>query len=116
MLKIVNTKWRPFIELTEVAFRPVAPESPVPNELVETGMKYHLNVLHVPDGIVTGEHYTALIYDNFQILVKESAEEIYATVDKMVEEEADRKAAQAAEYMAATQKRAADFAKENVKE
>lgn len=110
MLKIVKTKWRPFIELTEVVFKPET------NELIETGSKFHLNVLHVPDGIVTGPDYTALIYDNFQILVKESAEDIYATVDKMVEEEADRKAAQAAEYMAATQQRAADFAEKNVKE
>lgn len=77
--------------------------------VTETGNEFHLNVLDVPH-IISNPNWTALIYDHHTILVKESAKDIYKAVDKMVEEEQDRKAKQAEEYMKATQQRVAQYA------
>lgn len=104
MLKIVKTKWRPFIELTELLVKD--------GTATETGCKFYLNALKVPDGIVSCDQYTSLIYESFVVCVKESAKEIFKTIDKMVDAEADRKAKQAAEYMAATESRVANFKKD----
>ena len=82
------------------------------SQVVETGNEFHLNVLDVPH-IISNPNWTALVYDHHTILVKESAKDIYKAVDKMVEEEQERKAKQAEEYMKATQERAAKYA-ENV--
>lgn len=76
--------------------------------VTETGNEFHLNVLDVPH-IISNPNWTALIYDHHTILVKESAKDIYKAVDKMVEEEQDRKAKQAEEYMKATQQRVAQY-------
>lgn len=78
-------------------------------EVTETGNEFHLNVLDVPH-IISNPNWTALIYDHHTIMVKESAKDIYKAVDKMVEEEQERKAKQAEEYMKATQERVSQYA------
>ena len=109
MIKQIKTTWRPLLKLTEVVLQPgEKPEDP--QKIVETGNEFHLNVLDVPH-IISSPNFTALIYDHHTILVKESAKDIYKAVDKMVEEEQDRKAKQAEEYMKATQQRVAETAK-----
>lgn len=109
MLKQIKTTWRPLIELTEVQIIPASKEG-ASDQLVETGNKYHMNVLDVPH-IISNPNFTALIYDHHTILVKESAKDIYKTIDKMVKDEQDRKAQQAHEYFEATQKRVAETGK-----
>lgn len=109
MIKQIKTTWRPFLKLTEVVIQPgEKPEDP--QKIVETGNEFHLNVLDVPH-IISNPNFTALVYDHHTILVKESAKDIYKAVDKMVEEEQERKKKQAEEYMKATQQRVADTAK-----
>ena len=78
--------------------------------VTETGNEFHLNVLNVPL-IMSNPNWTALIYDHCTVFVKESAKDIYKAVDKMVEEEQERKKKQAEEYMKATQERVANTAK-----
>ena len=104
MIKQIKTTWRPLLKLTEVM---IDKDTAV---VTETGNEFHLNVLDVPH-IISNPNWTALIYDHHTILVKESAKDIYKAVDKMVEEEQDRKAKQAEEYMKATQERVAETAK-----
>lgn len=111
MIKQIKTTWRPLIELTEVALKPVK-EDGTEQTIVETGGKYHMNVLDIPH-IISYPSFTALVYDHHSILVKESAKDIYKIIDKMVAEEQDRKAKQAEEYMKATQQRVVDFANNN---
>lgn len=109
MIKQIKTTWRPLLKLTEVVIQPgEKPEDP--QKLVETGNEFHLNVLDVPR-IISNPNFTALIYDHQTFLVKESAKDIYKAIDKMVEEEQERKAKQAEEYMKATQQRVAQTAK-----
>ena len=103
MIKQIKTTWRPLLKLTEVM---IDKDTGV---VTETGNEFHLNVLDVPH-IISNPNWTALIYDHHTILVKESAKDIYKAVDKMVEEEQDRKAKQAEEYMKATQQRVAQYA------
>lgn len=104
MLKTIKTTWRPLIELTELKYDEKT------DTVEETGGKFHMNVLNVPH-IISYDKFTALVYDHFTILVKESAKDIYKTVDKMVEDEQERKAKQAHEYFEATQKRVQDTGK-----
>ena len=109
MIKQIKTKWRPLIELTEVAL--VTDESGKNTGTVaETGGKYHMNVLDIPH-IISYPDFTALIYEGHSILVKESAKDIYKIVDKMVEDEQKRKAEEAHKYYEATQQRVANTAK-----
>lgn len=103
MIKQIKTTWRPLLKLTELA-------ADKDGNITETGNEFHLNVLDVPH-IISNPNWTALIYDHHTILVKESAKDIYKAVDKMVEEEQERKAKQAEEYMKATQARVAETAK-----
>jgi uncharacterized protein YlzI (FlbEa/FlbD family) len=103
MIKQIKTTWRPLLRLTELA-------ADKDGNITETGNEFHLNVLDVPH-IISNPNWTALIYDHHTILVKESAKDIYKAVDKMVEEEQERKAKQAEEYMKATQARVAETAK-----
>lgn len=98
MIKQIKTTWRPLLKLTEVVIDKDT------GAVTETGNEFHLNVLNVPL-IMSNPQWTALIYDHCTVLVKESAKDIYKAVDKMVEEEQDRKAKQAEEYMKATQER-----------
>ena len=104
MIKQIKTTWRPLLKLTEVMIDKDTAA------VTETGNEFHLNVLDVPH-IISNPNWTALIYDHHTILVKESAKDIYKAVDKMVEEEQERKAKQAEEYMKATQARVAETAK-----
>lgn len=103
MIKQIKTTWRPLLKLTELA-------ADKDGNIKETGNEFHLNVLDVPH-IISNPNWTALIYDHHTILVKESAKDIYKAIDKMVEEEQERKAKQAEEYMKATQARVAETAK-----
>jgi len=103
MIKQIKTTWRPLLRLTEVVI-----DKDTAN-VIETGNEFHLNVLDVPH-IISNPNWTALVYDHHTILVKESAEDIYKAVDKMVKEEQDRKAKEAEEYMKATQARVAETA------
>lgn len=103
MIKQIKTTWRPLLRLTEVVIDKDTAQ------VIETGNEFHLNVLDVPH-IISNPNWTALVYDHHTILVKESAKDIYKAVDKMVEEEQDRKAKQAEEYMKATQQRVAQYA------
>ncbi len=102
MIKVIKTTWRPLLRLTEVLIDKEG-------KVTETGNEFHFNVLDVPH-IVSNPNWTALVYDNHTIVVKESAEDIYKAVDKMVKEEQDRKAKEAEEYMKATQARVAETA------
>lgn len=102
MIKEIKTTWRPLIELTELKYDEQSAT------VSETGGKFHMNVLNVPH-IISYDKFTALVYDHFTILVKESAKDIYKTIDKMVEAEQDRKAKQAEEYMKATQERVQQY-------
>lgn len=103
MIKQIKTTWRPLLKLTEVILKEDF-------TVEETGNEYHMNVLEVPH-ILSNPKFTALVYDHHTIFVKESASDIYKAIDKMVEEEAERKKQQAEEYMKATQQRVADTAK-----
>ena len=87
-----------------------AKDNETADTIVETGNKFLFNVLDVPH-IISNPNFTALVYDHHTIIVKESAKDICKAIDKMVEEEADRKKAQAEEYMRATQERVANTAK-----
>ena len=103
MIKQIKTTWRPLLRLTEVVIDKDT------GAVTETGNEFHLNVLNVPL-IMSNPQWTALIYD----LVKESAEDMYKAVDKMVKEEQERKAKEAEEYMKATQARVAETAAKNI--
>jgi hypothetical protein len=90
MLKRVDTKWRPFIKLTEVDEKTGEP----------TGGIFYMNLLKVPH-IIEYPTYTALIYEErVLVTVKETAKEIFKTFNKLFEEEQDKKAAEAKEYYA----------------
>lgn len=104
MIKEIKTTWRPLIELTELKYDEQS------DTATETGGKFHMNVLNVPS-IISYPNFTALIYDHFTILVKESATDIYKIIDKMVEDEKTRKAEEAHKYYEATQQRVAETAK-----
>ena len=103
MIKQIKTTWRPLLKLTELA-------ADKDGNFTETGNEFHMNVLDIPH-IISNPNWTALIYDHHTIVVKESAKDIYKAIDKMVEEEQERKAKQAEEYMKATQARVAETAK-----
>lgn len=105
-LKVVKTTWRPLIELH--ATQPIKDT----DDYAETDKIFYLNALKVPHVLNNGEGKgTTLVYEDFVVSVKESPEEIFKTIDKMVQDEADRKAAVAAEYQAASEKRVAKFEK-----
>lgn len=105
-LKVVKTSWRPLIELH--ATKHIKDT----DDYVDTDNIFYLNVLKVPHIISNGEGKgTTLVYEDFVVSVKESPEEIFKTVDKMVKDEADRKAAMAKEYQAASEERVAKFEK-----
>lgn len=105
-LKVVKTTWRPLIELH--ATKPIKDT----DDYEDTDKIFYLNALKVPHIISNGEGKgTTLIYEDFAVPVKESPEEIFKTVDKMVKDEADRKAAVAAMYQAASEERVAKFEK-----
>lgn len=95
MINITKTRWRPFIELHQVDT----------DCLVYFDVTKHPTVIQYDDG-------TELYFNmNDSIIVKESAVEIIEAVDRLIEEEQDRKAEQAKEYFAATQARVAETAK-----
>lgn len=103
MIKQIKTTWRPLIELTEMRYDDQTATA------TETGGKFHMNVLNVPH-IISYPDFTALVYEHFTILVKESAKDIYKVIDKMVEDEQKRKAEEAHKYYEATQQRVANTA------
>ena len=68
MIKQIKTTWRPLLKLTEVVIDKDT------GAVTETGNEFHLNVLNVPL-IMSNPQWTALIYDNCTVLVKESAKD-----------------------------------------
>lgn len=95
MIKITENKWRPFIELTL--------DDPDPCTL-------YLDVTKRPI-IIQQPNCTSISFDEVTYLVKESAKDIIAAVDKLIEDEQDKKAEEARQYMEATMARAAETKK-----
>lgn len=95
MIKITENKWRPFIELTLADVEPCT---------------MYLDVTKRPI-IIQQPRYTSISFDEITYCVKESAKDIIAAVDKLIEAEQDKKAEEARQYMEATMARAAETAK-----
>lgn len=95
MIKITDNKWRPFIELTLADAEPCT---------------MYLDVTKRPIIIQTPTR-TNISFDTVTYFVKESAKDIIAAVDKLIEAEQDKKAEEARQYMEATMTRVAETAK-----
>lgn len=95
MVEIVDNKWRPFIKLTGT-----------------TGEEIYFDVNSRPL-VVQGEKITTISTANMPtIFVQESAKDIIAAVDKLIEAEQDKKAEEARQYMEATMARVAETKKQ----
>lgn len=96
MINITENKWRPFIELTL--------------DDVDNAKMYFDVTKRVT--LVQTDSYTIISFDSSSYHVKESAKDIIAAVDKLIEAEQDKKAEQARQYMKATMARAAETQKQ----
>ena len=91
MIKEVKTNWRPFLELTEI----VLDEAGV---ATESGNIFYYNYAKPSDLIQTPQG-TVIVLDNLSIRVKESVKDICKKIDKIMQAEADRIAAEARKNM-----------------
>lgn len=98
-IKVTKTNWRPFIELHGK-----------PKDPAEEPELFYFDVTKRPLMIQTKDGTLLHFGDNIGIIVTESAKDIIKAVDKLIAAEQDKKAKEAAEYMKATQDRAATFA------
>lgn len=92
MIKVVDTKWHPYIAM----------------DLCDGGKLYY-DIMQ-RSVIVQNDGYTAITIDNTEYYAKDTAEDIFKAIDKLIEDEQDKKAQQAKEYMAATMARVAETA------
>lgn len=94
MIKITKTNWRPFIELT-----------PVSGEEDSKDILY-LDVTKRPI-IIQSKEGTIIHVDDVDLVVKESAKDIFKAVDKLIAEEAEHKRQEAKRYAEETLARVA---------
>lgn len=98
MIKITKNNWRPFIELTPVSCKEDSEDI------------LYLDVTKRPI-IIQSKEGTIIHVDDVDLVVKESAKDIFKAVDKLIAEEAERKQEEAKKYAEETFARVAKTAK-----
>lgn len=103
MAEIVNNKWRALIKLTSI--------NPMADGQDKTDGYFYLDITRRPLITELKDGTTCLRFQEGMVVVKETVAEICESVEKLLDEEATKKAEEYKAYYEATQARVAENAK-----